>query len=131
MCVAIPAVLSLYASGRNTGIVLDCGGGVSHTLPIFEGFTLPHAILRLDLAGSDLTDYMVNLLNERGCSFTTTAERERLSVTLRKSFVLWQLPDGHVIKIGSERFRCPEALFQPLLLGLECCGFMRPQTPQL
>ncbi|KRY29483.1 Actin-3, partial [Trichinella spiralis] len=124
MCVAIPAVLSLYASGRNTGIVLDCGGGVSHTLPIFEGFTLPHAILRLDLAGSDLTDYMVNLLNERGCSFTTTGDFEHAIMTEQLNMHLdtsYQLPDGHVIKIGSERFRCPEALFQPLLLGLECC----------
>ncbi|KRY59815.1 actin [Trichinella britovi] len=46
----------------------NCGGGVSHTLPIFEGFTLPHAILRVDLARGDLTDYMSPaLLNERDC----------------------------------------------------------------
>ncbi|KRX62561.1 Actin-3 [Trichinella sp. T9] len=56
----------------------NCGGGVSHTLPIFEGFTLPHAILRVDLARGDLTDYMVNLLNERGCSFTTTTTNNHL-----------------------------------------------------
>src|SRR5580704_1528579 len=57
--VTIQAVLSLYASGRGNGLVVECGDGVSHMLPIFQGHIFPRAILRHDLAGRDITDYLM------------------------------------------------------------------------
>jgi len=141
--VAIQAVLSLYASGRTSGIVFDSGHDASHTVPIFEGYSLPHSVKRLNLAGQDLTNRMVELLRERGYNFATTAEREivrdikeklaYVSLDFESDIKLadqsrdlhsktYKLPDGQVITVGSSRFRCPECLFDPGLVGLKDDG---------
>ncbi|KAI7834368.1 putative centractin [Kickxella alabastrina] len=73
---SIQAVLSLYASGRTTGVVLDSGDGVSHAVPVFEGFALPHAIRRMDVAGRDVTEYLQVLLQKAGYNLYTSAEKE-------------------------------------------------------
>jgi len=74
--VSVQAVLALYASGRCTGVVLDSGEGVSHTVPIFEGYAIPHAIQKILLAGKDLTAYLKEILMERGLKLTTPADIE-------------------------------------------------------
>lgn len=158
---SIQAVLSLYASGRTTGIVLDAGDGVSHAVPVYEGFAMPSSIRRIDVAGRDVTEHMQLLLRKSGYVFHTSAEKEVVRMIKEKvSYVAadpkkeekewanakhgdgkvleYELPDGNKIKvrssdmqkrngidrvqIGAERFRAPEILFDPEIIGLEYPG---------
>lgn len=175
--IAPQAILSLYASGRTTGVVLDSGDGVSHVVPVYEGFALPHAITRTDVAGRDVTDQLQLLLRRSGYNLQTSAEKELVRhIKEEKCYVAYnprkeeehpphadsyRLPDGtslmvgvgggsgcsHPIsclfhhpsvsatppptlpfppfsqhppnQIGAERFRAPEILFRPELVGSE------------
>lgn len=140
--VNVQAVLALYSSGRTTGVVLDSGEGISHTVPIYEGYAIPHAIQKILLAGKDLTEYLREILKERGLNFTTPAELEIVRDIKETMTVVvsdyneamkdaedshaceknYELPDGRKILIGNERFRCPEILFNPQLAGHDLEG---------
>ncbi len=140
--IAIDAVLAAYATGRSTGIVIDSGATATHIVPVYESYCLPHAVLRLDLAGNDITERLQTLLSDKGYSFTTTAEKEIVrdmkeqlayvaddySEELIKSESSseieenYELPDGQLITLGSERFQCAELLFKPSEIGLELGG---------
>ncbi|TNJ29833.1 actin [Giardia muris] len=140
--VQIQAVLALYSSGRTTGVVIDAGDGITHTVPIYEGYSLPHAVLHLDVAGKKLTEYCQANLHEAGPSFTTSAEieivrdiKEKLCfVALDYESVLaaaaesneysksYELPDGVVISVNQARFKTPELLFRPELNNIDADG---------
>ncbi|KAI6654016.1 beta-actin [Oopsacas minuta] len=129
-------VLSLYASGRTTGLVIESGAEVTHIVPIFHQHQISSTNHHVDFAGAQLTDYLQKLFCERGYSFCTTAEHEIVrdikeklcyvainhdqethkcnsSSELEKNY---ELPDGNIITLGYERFQCTEAIFCPSLI---------------
>jgi actin-related protein 2 len=140
--IAIQAVLTLYAQGLLTGVVVDSGDGVTHICPVYEGYALPHLTRRLDIAGRDITRYLIKLLLLRGYAFNHTADFEtvrmlkekmcysaynveqeqRLATETTYLTETYTLPDGRIIKLGGERFEAPEALFQPHLINVEGQG---------
>lgn len=129
------AVLALYSSGRTTGTVLDSGDGVTHVVPVFEGFAIDHSIMRIDVAGRDITRYLRLLLRKEGCEMHRSAEFEIVREMKEAKCYLstnptkddtersdYRLPDGTVLKLGACRYRAPEVLFKPDLVGEEWQG---------
>eukprot|EP01038_Epipyxis_sp_PR26KG_P010648 gene10648-14300_t len=140
---SVQAILGLYASGRTTGVVLDSGDGVTHVVPVYEGLAIPHAIMRMDLAGRNITEYLQLLLRRSGHIFQTSTELEVVRQLKEKLCVVstvplssheaetqaqatvkypFELPDGSVVEMGAEAYRAPEILFQPDLIGSEYRG---------
>ncbi|KAF3126162.1 Arp2/3 complex subunit, actin nucleation center, variant 4 [Orbilia oligospora] len=137
--VAIQAVLALYAQGLSSGVVVDSGDGVTHIVPVYESVVLNHLTRRLDVAGRNVTRQLIKLLLRRGYALNRTADFETVRQIKEKlcyvSYDLqldqklaeettvlvenYTLPDGRVIRIGSERFEAPECLFQPHLVDCD------------
>ena len=140
--IALQAVMSLYSAGRTTGLVCDSGDGVTHTIPVYEGYSIKHAIEKMQIAGRELTRWMQKLLLQNsGENFTSTAEMEIVKEIKETTCYVaqdWEeelaaaskstetttnytLPDKRVIKVCfMERAGCPELLFQPAINGLSC-----------
>lgn len=140
--VQIQAVLTLYSQGLLTGLVVDSGDGVTHAVPVIDGFAPSLAIKRLNVAGYHVTAHLLELLARRGYALTRSADfdsvrgikeelcyvaddyqRElqvsRATTHLNRSYTL---PDGRVVRLGAERFQAAEVLFQPDLLNVEGGG---------
>nr|XP_033811851.1 actin-like [Geotrypetes seraphini] len=130
MYVAYQSVLSTYSYGKVSGLVVESGYGVSHTVPVYQGYILPHATERMDIAGTDLTTHLMKLLQENTCKFNEKTRyivedikqkccyvafdyEHELSQPENEYLVDYKLPDGQIITIGKERFQCPEILFSP------------------
>lgn len=110
----------------------------SYPKPIYEGFAMPHSIMRVDVAGRDVSRYLRLLLRKEGVNFRTTAEFEIVRTikeracylasnpakeeTMETERVQYTLPDGSSLDIGPARFRAPEVLFRPDLIGEEYEG---------
>ncbi|KAL4449973.1 hypothetical protein ABPG74_015092 [Tetrahymena malaccensis] len=137
MQIGIQALLSLYCEGLTTGMLLDSGDGVTHCIPVYENFILPHLVRRMNIAGRHMTEYLIKLLFRRGYAFNSTADfelvrdiKERLcyvsgdlvvdrklaneTTCLEKEY---QLPDKSFIKLGRERFEAAELIFNPAFDG--------------
>ena len=128
--------------GLSSGVVVDSGDGVTHIVPVHESTVLNHLSRRLDVAGRDVTRQLIALLLRRGYALNRTADFEtvrqmkeklcyvsydleldqRLSEETTVLVESYTLPDGRVIRVGSERFEAPECLFQPHLVDVEQPG---------
>merc|ERR1719162_1367215 len=141
--IVIQAVMSSYSYGKTTGCVVDSGDGVTHTVPVYEGYACPHAIQRLDLAGRDLSEYMCKVMFDSGYNMSSSSEKDIVrqmkeshcyvaddyEAELKKAKEqpldlekIFELPDGNKINLVAERFRVPEVLFDPAICGRELMG---------
>ncbi|NXC70045.1 ACL7A protein, partial [Anhinga anhinga] len=140
--IAYQSPLSMYSYGKTSALVVESGHGASHVVPIYEGYVLRSITGRVDYAGLDITCFLMKLLNESGnmftehqlnivqdlkekCCYTSLDLRQDSCLPVQKQQMDYELPDGHLITVGKERFLCAEALFKPALLGSEQPGLLQ------
>ena len=131
LIIANSAVLSLYSIGKFTGISADLGDSLSQIVPIFDGHSISHASIKFALSGNDLTEYMIKLLSENGQNFSIFERAIPQIIKEKACYVAldykeelkdfepyeYELPDGSKIIVNNQRIKCPEALFDPFMLG--------------
>ncbi|CAN0238209.1 unnamed protein product, partial [Discosporangium mesarthrocarpum] len=128
MCPCNSAVLALFASGRTRGLTLEVGAGVAHAVPVFEGFALSHAVIRMEGAGQDVTHQMKLMLQERGhnVEYDTVRDiKEKLCYVPFRGMEgvhhgedEYELPDGTTITLDTAcRSKPAELLFSPMAGG--------------
>lgn len=134
MYVAIKAVLSLYSTQRTTGMVTHSEYGVSHIVPIYEGYALPHAIIRLDIGQKEMIDYLVDIMPENNgptinkevayniLNKNTYIPQNFEAEMLKPESEVSQSVDGQNFDVANERFRVTEVLFQPSFIGMNSAG---------
>ncbi len=71
------AVLSLFSTGSTKGVLIESGQGVSHTVPVFEGYALPHAVQRLDISGQDVTNKLIDVISTLWIEFDAARSLDR------------------------------------------------------
>lgn len=133
------AVLSLFSTGCTTGLVAEVGEGVTYTVPVFEGYALPHALYSLDVSGQDVTRKLISEL--QSCSAPVTedmfesimrAKEQMCHVSVDYHAELgsredpltleqrsYELPGGEIIEINNhKRITATECIFEPSLVGV-------------
>jgi actin-related protein len=135
MFIQLSAVLALHSSGRDTGLVVDIGHGVTNCVPVFDGYALTDSTMHLDVAGADMINYLMELLTAKGICVATGTEREIVcDIKEKRAYVAldfdrergapadYEMPDGTTLSLSTEPFQCAEILFRPSFAGSAAVG---------
>lgn len=135
--IANQALLSLYSTGKFSGIVVESGAGVTQIVPIINTHVSTYAINRIDFGGNELSEYLNKLLNTNN-QFIKNKNNLKILEQIKKEACyiekkykkkldevepyIFKMPDGNPITLKTERTTVPEAIFRPELLGKDWNG---------